>query len=198
MKKSITVVGVVALVLALAAGATATTRLIVRNANLATGSVNSRVVADNSLGSNDLQKSVRDAIAVGAAPVTESRLDAAVQAKVDHVPAIEGVLAARVQAAAGAEQWLGVTFPAPLATAFDKTKLVVKYSPDTSAQCRGTVDVPSADPGYLCVYLDPGATGNAASFGATPIGTLGMRFEWKATTAGLSTIQGSYAYTPAA
>jgi hypothetical protein len=195
--KTITLVGIVALVLAIAAGATATTKLLVRNANLATGSVNSRVVADSSLGTADLQKSVRDAIARGAAAVTESRLDPALAAKVDATPAIKGVLAARVQALAGSEQWLGVTFPTPLATAFDKTKLVVKYSPDTSAQCRGTVDVPSADPGYLCVYLDPGATGNAASFGATPIGTLGMRFEWKATTAGLSTIQGSYAYTPA-
>jgi hypothetical protein len=198
MRKTLTLFGTLALVLAIAAGATATTKLIVRNANLATGSVNSRVVADSSIAAIDLQKSVRDAIAVGAAPVTESRLDSALQAKVDRVPATKGVLAARVQTQAGAEQWLGVTFPAPLAAAFDKTKLVVKYSPDTSAQCRGTVDVPSADPGYLCVYLDPSATGNAASFGATPIGTLGMRFEWKAPTAGLSTIQGSYAYTPAA
>jgi hypothetical protein len=197
MKKSIIVLGAVGLVLAIAAGATATTKLLVRNANLATGSVNSRVVADNSLGAADLQKPVRDAIAAGAAPVTESRLDAALAAKVNRVPATKGVLAARVQAQAGAEQWLGVTFPAPLAAAFDKAKLVVKVSPDTCAQCRGSVDVPSAEPGYLCVYLDPGATGNAASFGATPVGTLGMRFEWKAPVAGLSTVQGSYAYTPA-
>src|SRR5207244_11144696 len=122
----------------------------------------------------------------------------ALKAKVDHVPASQGLRADRADASAGAEHWLGVTFPAPLAAAFDKTKLVVKVSPDTSAQCRGTVEAPSADPGYLCVYLDSRSTGNAASFGAAPIGTLGMRFEWKAPNAGLSTVQGSYAYTPPA
>jgi hypothetical protein len=196
-----TVLGAVGLVLALTATATATGRLLVRNANLATGSVNSRVVANGSLRPADLQAAIRDELATAVAPVTEARLDDALKAKVNREPAkpaIQGVLAARVDAAAAsAENWVGVTFPAPLAAAFDKAKLQVKVSPDTSAQCRGSVASPQADPGYLCVYLDAGSTTNARSFGAAPVANLGMRFEWKSTAAGLSSVQGTYAYTPA-
>jgi hypothetical protein len=206
MRKTLTVLGTVALVLAIAAGATAAGRTV-----FATGSVDSRVVKDRSLHLVDLSPGTQEMIrsgwklAIGANPIDEYQLDADLRAKVDRQPPT--TLTSKVGMVAGIENarlagdrfGRSVDFPLP-AKAVTGSDVVLVPAGQSSAFCPGSFADPKASAGKLCVYLGGGPDGaaNASDYAVLPVAGLGFQLTWKAAAAGESRAVATYAYQAAA
>jgi hypothetical protein len=207
MRKTLTVLGAVALVLAIAAGATAAGRNV-----FATGSVDGRVVKDRSLHLVDLSPGTQEMIrsgwkvAMGSSPIGEYQLDAELRAKVDRQPPT--TLASKVGMVAGIENarvagdrfGQSVDFPLP-AKAITGSDVVLVPAGAVSSFCTGSFADPKATAGKLCVYLGGGPDGaaNAADYAVQPVAGLGFQLTWKAVAAGESRAVATYAYqAPAA
>ncbi|HEY7197889.1 MAG TPA: hypothetical protein VH306_11945 [Gaiellaceae bacterium] len=211
MRKTLTVLGAIALVLAISAGATAGARVV-----FPTGSVDGRAVKDGSLHLADLSPNaeamIRDGwrMSTGLQLLDEDNLAPALRAKVDQpayspptslaskVGMIAGVENAR---AAGDRFGRSVDFPLPTGKAITGADVVVVPAGQTSAFCPGSFADPKASAGKLCVYLGAGPDGaaNAGSYAVQPVASLGFELMWRAAAAGESRAVATYAYqAPAA
>jgi hypothetical protein len=220
MRKTLTLLGVLALVLAIAAGATAAGEIVLKP-----NSVDGRVVKDRSLHFVDLsaggEQMIRDGwrYAMGIAkvpeanldpalaakinaPVTEARLDPALAAKINRptpttLAAKTGFLAGYENASAADLRFSrSVEFPLPAPKIIGSDDVVVVTAGATSATCPGSYVDPRATAGKICVYLAGTADGleNAKAFNVRPVGTLGFELAWRTQAAGESHLLATYAY----
>ena len=209
MRKSITLLGVLALVLGVAAGATAAGKSV-----FATGSVDSRVVKDRSLRLVDLSAASEGMIrsgwqvATGRTKITEANLDPALAAKVnrpDYTPPTTlrskvGTIAGIDNAVAAGDRFgRSVDFPLPAPKAIATTDVVIVSGLTRNDACPGSFADPKAAAGKLCVYVGGTSEGaaNASDYAVFPIAGLGFHFTWKAQAPGETRVVATYAYQAA-
>jgi hypothetical protein len=224
MRKTLTLLGALALVLGLTAGATAGAPAV-----LAPNSVDGKAVKDRSLHFVDLsvggEQMIRDAwrYSQGLTKVPEANLDPALAAKIDAKVTedrLDDALKAKLnrpqpttlsskagftggyENATTADQRFGrsVEFPLPAPRVLG-TDAVVVTPGSTSSTCTGSYSDPRTSAGKLCVYVAGSAEGlnNASSFSARPVGALGFELVWRANAAGETHALATYAYqAPAA
>ena len=223
MRKTVTLLGVLALVLAIAAGATAAGEIALKP-----NSVDGTAVKNRSLHLVDLsagaEQMVRDgwryahgltkvpeanldpALAAKInAPVTESRLDPALAAKVNR--ALPTTMASRVGFVAGYENGgadrrfsRSIEFPLAAPNLIGTADVVVVTPGITSTTCPGSYNDPRTSAGKLCVYIGGATEGvsNAREFSVQPHGAIGFELIWRTRVAGESHMLATYAYHAAA
>ena len=223
MRKTLTLLGMLALVLGIAAGATAGAQIV-----LAPNSVDGAAVKDRSLHFVDLstggEAMIRDGWryahgltkvpesnldpALDAkinAKITEDRLDPALDAKINRpIPSQPTTLASRVGFVAGYENSNGldrrfsrsVEFPLPAPRALGNGDVFVVTPGATSTTCPGSYNDPRTTAGKLCVYVGGSTEGvsNAHAFSVQPFGAIGFELIWRTRDAGESHVLATYAY----
>jgi hypothetical protein len=220
MRKTLTLLGVLALVLGVAAGATAGAGTL-----LARDSVDSRAVKDGSIRLADLtpgaelmirdgwryahgltkvgEASLDPALAAKLnAPVTEARLDPALAAKVNRtlptttLTRLGFVAGVETGQAAGDRFSRSVEFPLPVPKAIDRADIAVLSPGQTSAVCPGTYLDPRATAGKLCIFLGGVTEGttNTSQIDVFPVAALGFYVQWRALAPGASRLFATYAF----
>jgi hypothetical protein len=225
MRKTLTLLGALALVLGITAGATAGAQAV-----LAPNSVNGKTVKDRSLHLIDLsagaETMIREAwryshgltkvpeanldatlAAKINAKVSEDRLDDALRAKLNRpqpttLAAKTGFTAGYENASAANQRFSrAVEFPLPASRPLGTDDVVVVTPTSTSGTCTGTYADPKTVAGKLCVYVAGSAEGlkNAEAFSVRPVAALGFELVWRADAAGETHVLATYAYqAPAA
>jgi hypothetical protein len=213
MRKTLTLLGVIALVLALTAGAGAASTIWVTGANVKNNSLTGADIRNGSLTQADLKVRsigvtrlstyVQSQLMKAATPGPAGPAGAAGASAYDTVPSgktIHGVVGFGQTTTAGNEDMeIDQQLSMPAAAALKDSDVYVSLSgmaapgtgqiapttTDTNAGCTGTAQNPTAPAGKVCVYVVDGA--NAANVQGSGLGAngspYGFKLSWQSQTA---------------